>query len=316
MKVRSWQEFKTFIDQRSISIQWFDIEDHYYMAGVDGAFTLYYTMYKDNGADQLEFESSYKNNGNKNIENKTTSNIQKVSVYESEGTFATIVSHDFTKKSTWYQNSTSVTGETLTNTTGNTYKTANTNLINLTNGLQFGEDSLQSTYPINIYDNSILQSSGYTIDHDLGEVTFTSAPTGPVTADYSYAGNSTFRIVPSPGKILSMKHAELDFSVNVNISKVHFDIYAYNPNDLPNKVLVERVTYNNMRDILKVANEVTTIQGIDDLTQDVIRAVFLYGRVIQLKDSQGIEMRISIDSDEPFSGEMGTISLYTVEEDE
>ena len=312
----TWSDVKSFIDSRSISAQYIETSNSYHIVVIDGGFSLETSIKKTtpSNPDQTEFESTYKSLSNKNLDNKTSSNITKVSIYEAEGDFSTKVSHDFTKKSTWYQESLSKIGETLTLDTGLIYKGTKQFWINLTNGLHYGEDTLESTYPIKVYDNGVEQASGYTIDHDAGKITFATAPTGPVTADYHYADKSTFSVIPPTGKVVSIVHAELDFSKNAIISKVHFDIYAYDPDNLPNKMLVERMTYNNMRDILKVANDVTIVPAIGALTQDVIRAVFMYGRIIQLKSSQGIEMRITIDSEEPFTGEMGSISMYTVEE--
>ena len=233
-----------------------------------------------------------------------------------EENFRTVVSHDFTKKETWYQKSSPVVGETLTLVSGTTFGGVNTHWINLTSGLVFGEDTLSASYPIKIYDNGVEQTSGYTIDHVAGQVTFSVAPTGPVTADYYYGSDATFTISPLPGTVAIAKHAELDFTLNIQISTVNFEVWAYNPADLPNKVMVDKVTYKNMKDVIKVANEMTTIPPIGEITQEVVRAVFKYSRSIDLADSSGLEMRITVDNNTPFVGEFGSISVYVVDKNE
>jgi hypothetical protein len=68
-----------------------------------------------------------------------------------------------------------VTGETLTDSgDGLTFEFTNS-------PLQEGS--------VTVYDDVIEVSSGITIDHDTGTVTFDSSPTTPVTADYTWLGN-------------------------------------------------------------------------------------------------------------------------------
>lgn len=67
LKVKTWATFKSFVDAREVSIQWLDLDDHYYMYAIDGAFTLRYIMKKDNGSDQTDFETNYKDAGNKKL---------------------------------------------------------------------------------------------------------------------------------------------------------------------------------------------------------------------------------------------------------
>jgi len=234
----------------------------------------------------------------------------------SEDSFRTIVSHDFTKKETWYQNSAQNLGETLTLTSGTTYAGTKTHWINLTSGLVFNEDKITTDYAITIYDNGIEVTSGITINHTDGSVTFDSAPTGPVTADYYYATNSEFKLVPDSGMITKIKHAELDFAQNVTMSKIHFEIWAYNPADLPNKVMVEKITYNNMKDIIKVANDMSVVPAVGEITNDIFRVVFRYKKAINLVESSGLELRLKIDNDEAYTGEFGTISLYVIDSPE
>lgn len=68
IRLRNWTDFKTFVNDRQLSIQWFDTDGHYYLAAIDGPFTVHHTMQKDGGADELDFVNNYKSAGNQKID--------------------------------------------------------------------------------------------------------------------------------------------------------------------------------------------------------------------------------------------------------
>lgn len=243
--------------------------------------------------------------------------IPKVAVVKPDGDdFISVVSHEFTTKTSWYGQSTRVTSETLTGSGTGPYSAVNDYWIDMTSGNIVDEDTIGTPYLVKIYDDGVEQTSGFSIDYELGEVTFDSAPTGPVTADYSYAGESTWTLKPDTGKVINIKHAELDFTIDSDLHKVHFEIWAYNPLDLPNKVMVNRRTYKNIKDVVKIANEIQVIDAIGGIGQKLVRAVFDYAEIIELKDSQGLELRVKIDDDVPFTGTFSSVTVYTTIEDE
>src|SRR5574343_472658 len=63
----SWTDFKTFVNARSLSIQWQDTGTYYHLEATDGL--IYRTCYLNKGAsdttDLLDFENNYKSLGNK-----------------------------------------------------------------------------------------------------------------------------------------------------------------------------------------------------------------------------------------------------------
>lgn len=317
INLNTWTEFKSFVDSRSLSVQWFDSDGNYYLAAFDGVFTVFHTMIKDSGDDQTEFESNYKSVGNKPVlkidpDGKPIQAIGKPSGQD----FKAIVSHDFSNQTSWYTESTRVSGETLSGSGTGPYTSAHDNWIDLTSGLVPREDEILSTYAAKIYDNGSEVTSGITVDYAAGTVTFDSAPTGPVTADYSYEDGSTWTLAPESGKVMSLEHAELDFTLDVSFNIVYFEIWAYNPADLPNKMMVEQVIYKGMKDILKIANDVQVVPAIGEITEQTLRAVFDYASTIDLKDSLGMELRIRTKDDAVMTGEFGSITLYTVSKDE
>lgn len=251
------------------------------------------------------------------------------------GDSESVVSHDFTDKTSWYHDSVRETGVTLTGTgTGPYQHGSNTHWIDLQSGLIPKEDSFSGPYLAKIYDNGVEVTSGFTINYAAGAVTFDSAPTGPVTADYSRATTSTWKLTPEAGQKIVIEHAELDFSVDVQMATVHFDMWVANPlfdpqsptdpddetfvpgvsSGNPFRFLYSRVTYKNYKDIQKIANEVQVCPALHGQTADVLRAVFDYGKAIPLRDSIKGELRIRIDNDTPFvktsADSYGSITLY------
>lgn len=250
--------------------------------------------------------------------------IPKVSVHKSEGSSGSIASHDWTDPCTWYTESTRVTGETLTLDAGKTYDMANNNIIDLVHGRVSDEDDFSSSYLIKVYDNGVLKTedTDYTVDYENGKVTFDAGytVTGPVTADYSYESGSMFKLVPDSGKILHLEHAELQFCKNIQMNSggyIDFDIYVYDPNDLPNKVLYKRKRYKNIKDILNSANlGQGSIPAIDGFTNDILVFPFNYVTTQSLLSSQGAELRVSLSDDTPLTGEWATATFYIMSESE
>lgn len=62
----TWAVLKQVVDDRGLSIQWIDLNDHYFMKAIDGGFTLECTLHKSGpeSAAVAEFEGSYKDVGN------------------------------------------------------------------------------------------------------------------------------------------------------------------------------------------------------------------------------------------------------------
>lgn len=231
----------------------------------------------------------------------------------------TKVSHDFCNKTTWHQSATNHTGITLADQGANVFKhSSHTYWIDLTHGNFYQEDFLNDSMEPVIYDNAVEVTSGITINYADGSVTFDVAPTGPITADFWKAGDSTFIVAPDSGKKLLLEHAELQFSENINMSSpIHFQVWAYNPADLPNKMIYKEVIYKNIKDVINSANlGQGFIPKISGLTENVIVFPFNYLSMIELKSSLGAEMRIKVANDVEFAGEWGTATFYFISENE
>lgn len=240
--------------------------------------------------------------------------IPKVSVYKPEGSSSTKVSYDWTDKCTWYQKSTRVIDGAMSLESGLTYQSGNPFWIDLSSGRLYEEDSFASAHSISVRDDSgVIDPSGYSVDYEAGKVTLNQSPTGSVLATYSYATTSEWVLAPTAGKVLHIEHAELQFSKNVQMSPVAFQIWVYNPADLPNKIMYQQIIYKNEKDVVGAANlGQGFIPAFGQLTQDILVFPFNYATVKSLQSSVGAELRVRVLNDVPFSGEFATATFYVL----
>lgn len=74
----SWNKIKPIIDAKSISIQWIDLGDRYWIHAVDGSFTLECMLHKTiEPTETADFEANYKPSGNKKISITDQSGIKE-----------------------------------------------------------------------------------------------------------------------------------------------------------------------------------------------------------------------------------------------
>jgi len=253
---------------------------------------------------------------------KTSLGVPKMATYEPEGESATIVTHDFTDKCSWYQGSIAVNEEVLNNTSGNIYGSAHQFWIDLQNGRVYDEDNIRAAFPgvyvPEIRIDNVLQTSGYSINYEEGTVTFNEPVVGEVKAKYRYADKSWYIIKPRPGKILSIKAAEVQFSSNIVLpSAFIFEAWFTHPVYGPMAVPGSRITYKNAKDFISACNEG---QGVipkwGGLEYDVHVFPFHYARMKSLKSSIGAEIRVFTSGDLAATGEFGTATFYITVENE
>ena len=302
-------------DARNVAINYYDLAtDSYPTKTLDDICQDLYTTDFDAQSTQEEYSAAQA----VELVNKITpsTKVPVVAVQKSEGSDFSRASHDWTKRTSWYTDSVRVTGETPTLDTGLVYDLANSNIINLVSGDVSDEDDFSAAYLVKVYDGGT-EIAPASIDYENGKITLSAAPSGALTCDYSYENGSTYVLKPDPGKVLYLEHAEIQFSGAVTLGALEFQIWAYNPYDLPNKVMVKRKVYKNARDILNSANLGTgVIPKFGELQYDVQVFPFNYVYLQPLKDSQGLEMRLKITGDTPFGGEFATVTFYCISEDE
>jgi hypothetical protein len=136
-------------------------------------------------------------------------------------------SHNFCDKTTWYQDSARVTDETLTDSGNHLLFTPAVSRawVDVTHGKVFAEQEVQSTYkPVIKVDGATkaehspgTTNGDYGINYATGAVTFESEQTGTVTATYSYAQSSLFKVQAVGGCILRVGYVEVSFSKDVGL---------------------------------------------------------------------------------------------------
>ena len=130
--------------------------------------------------------------------------------------------------------------------------------------------------------------------------------------------NSEFWVLPDAGKVKFLRKAEVQFTHDIElagITELYFDILAYNPADLPNRILVQRITYASIKDVLNFGNAHFTMPAVDNLTSSVTTVQFNYPRSIPLNANQGLAVRLSTQNNLPCNGQFVTVSFVTAQED-
>lgn len=160
------------------------------------------------------------------------------------------VSHRWTDPTTWYTNAVLVEGEPLGHAGDyQTYNVSQVNLIDMTHGKQWKEDSILSpdgtSYQPLVYVDGALKTEtlakygesqdpsfkrDYTIDYAAGVVHFHEALTAgqSVTIDYYYATSSEFYVQPKEGRQIDLSRVEVQFTQDTSIrDTIHFFIEGY-----------------------------------------------------------------------------------------
>jgi hypothetical protein len=219
-----------------------------------------------------------------------TTKSLKTTSFKPETFSTTIVTHDFMDKTTWYTKSVRVTDAVLTQE-GLTFSSEHTHWVDLTHGKVYLEDTVNASgaYSVIVKIDDVVQTDGFEVNYNEGKVVFDNDPGGVVKATYSYATESTWILAPYPGKKILIEHTELQFARNVQITNpIDFEMWVYNPHNLPNKFLYNRLRYKNIKDILNANNlGQGYIPAIGGLANDVLVFPFNYASLLPLQSSVG-----------------------------
>jgi hypothetical protein len=263
----------------------------------------------------------------------TEGRVRQASEPRKDGSGLVVVTYNWCDRCTWYQGSTRKTGQALTLDSGTTYESGFQNWIDLTHGRLYREDLVSADYLVKVYDDGVeltertpfADSGGdYVVDYKTGKVTLAQAPSGAVTADFSHENGSLFTISPSEGKRLWVEESEVQFSSDIDIKDtIHFQAWAYNPDDLPNKIPVtSKTTYKTAGDFVDEARgtypQVPSFGGSSGrgLAQAHLVFPFKYLQLKELFYSLGLEIRIWLEDDIEFGGERATATFYCSSYDE
>ena len=262
----------------------------------------------------------------------------------------TLYSHDWTNPTTWYTSSAFVSGEVAVDQgTHVDYALANKNVIDTFHGKLSGEDFLKDaegrSYRVAVQVNGAAKTEqdphdgaggDFTIDYAAGVVHFLAplAPTDVVTVDYHRAVDSTFVVAPIAGKNLSIDSAEVQFSTDIGITdSVIFqpyglvDVFApqlVQAGEVPSGTKIplgDPVVYKTIADFQNDAWKsypvYPAIGGTSwrGMTEPMIILDWDYQDVTMLSSAAGMEIRIKLQHDKPFTGTFATATFYCNSED-
>lgn len=343
-----YQDLKAVILTKGLLWQYYDDGIAYQIWAVDyatyKAIVVHDSSYQPIGgtdaADTVDFENNYKASANLPVFQNQQAVIQPVA--QNYGATAWVFSHLFTDKTTWFGDAIRVTNETLGTGDGTTttFNFANQYLIDMCHGKITGEDYVVPTAGqggtdffahITVAGNPMTETpfassaADYTVDYAAGTITFTTAPSNGdaiVATQYFYSppnSGSTMYIRPMPGKKLIVTKAEAQFSADlVMTTQLNSAIYSYNPGlgAPPAKFLYpgSQSAFKRMWDFVNWTEgawpPMPPFGGTRGYAQTSYQLTFPYLPAMTLDDAYGVEMRVWLTGDIPFTGECGQITFY------
>lgn len=137
------------------------------------------------------------------------------------------------------------------------------------------------------------------------------------TTSWADPTDSCWVLAPPMGTRYRIKRAEVQFQHDImmnGVTELYFDVWVYNPMDLPNKVLYERKIYKSIMDVMNVGNMHCTMPAVDGMTSSLTTVQFDYPRAIVLDPNVGAEIRVCTKDDTAITGTFCTISFVVGEE--
>jgi len=254
-----------------------------------------------------------------------------------------LFSHNFCDATTWFGDATRVTAEAVG--TGDAVQTvfglANTNIIDLVHGKVTDEDLAVPTaaqtgtdFKVHVYLDAVEQTetpwlgstADYSVNYATGDITFVVAPASAVavTADYFYESGSTVYIKPPIGYKTILTRAEVQFSkdmvMNDNLTSA---VYTYDPGQGAPPAKFEypgsKTTFKRIYDFINYTNgsfPIIPVMGGANrgVANDILQLRWEYTSAIELPDSAGAELRIWLDTNTAYTGEIGAIAFYGYDE--
>lgn len=249
-----------------------------------------------------------------------------------------LVTPDFSDRTTWYQKSVQVVSETLTDSgNGLTFTSAHPHWINIYHGKltythkqipkRDGTYGKHANWAASITVNGSA-ASNFTIDYALGTVTFGSSQTGnTVVATYWHndgiAHPSEWLLTPPAGKKYLVEHMEMQASVGVVLADtLRFEIWAGSSlatyGTFPDYLFEAgygqmRADYRNANDFINAANlGQGTVAKFGSLTKEVIVLPFNYIQAFYLDSAFGATFRMVLLNDIPYAdADIATGTFYT-----
>ena len=352
--VTDYANIKAMIAAKNLAWQHFEYGTHYHLFAVDGAIVYSTDVYKDavaprgedqaqHDTDRADWAASYQAISNKSIQRQNLDRASLVEIVPTRnGSGFNFYTPNVCMKCTWWEQSVVVTEATLTNLGDQlSYSAPDANIITAQHGRLFREDNILAAVPtlavkvevqvggtggwVEKVEKTLANGmvGDYDIAYDTGIFTFLSAldVSDNVRASYHRADGFHFTVAPAAGKMLKIYRAEMQFTEDVDINTIiRYQIWAYNPFDLPNKVFVQETAYKSMSDIVQESvgayPPIPPLGGTNGFDKAVHIVRFEYPSVLPLYSSQGLELRVALDGDIAFGGTFANATIYCISDNE
>jgi hypothetical protein len=339
-----WTEFKKWLNGTYTTLPYTWIEDTltYTIIAPDNSITHTFSFNKTDETACQEFEASYKSR--RVIDSRTVDGRLVAATSKPDGSRANFFTPNWCDKTTWYQKSTYVASEVLTDS-GNhtTYSFAHQFVVDSYHGKITQEDFLKGptgqNLRVTVKVNDITKTeqdphygSGgdYIINYAAGTITFLSALNADdeVTATYHYTNDSTFIIAPSANKTLVIDLAEVQLSTNVELlDSVRYNVFGYvdvfapqlmlAPYNIPSGTkipLANDFVYKTMSDYLNDSMRLyPQCPGVGTNWRGSPPSLVFdwdYLKSLPLSYKAGMEVRIWLEHHTPFGGNFATVTFY------
>ncbi len=260
-----------------------------------------------------------------------------------------VYSPDFTDKCSWWEGSTVVSNFQMTHEatellTYKTFHTNNTHLywIDLAHGRINNEDAItfenptlfplieKSTNGGSTWISAGIEDTDYIIDYPNGKIIFENSvgSSALIRASFHKENGYLCTIKSDEGMQLKLVYVEAQMSTDIQFkASLETETYAYNPEDPPNKIMIQKRSHKNVRNMMQEAVDppglYPAMGGTDMLGQvprytanDTATLKFNYLALQPMKDSQGVELRFKIKNNIPFQGEWGNATFYCIQQPE
>jgi hypothetical protein len=250
---------------------------------------------------------------------------------------------NYADKTTWYSDTQRITGQTLTGDVTNKIFSApnGTVIVDLTHGKIFDEDEIAkeleptTKFEVKVYVDGVLQTmrapfsntgGDYEVDYLNGKITFFIAQANVnVTADYTKVLSSSWKLVPTEGRVLEINYAEIDTSSDIIMNdSIVFTAYGYvdvfAPELMPGipsgtQIPIDVTKYKTIRQLRQEAVGTTpaepvlggTVRGVQT---DWRTMPFRYRATRQLWALSGMYLEIKLENDQAFNGENATATFH------
>ena len=259
-----------------------------------------------------------------------------------------LMSVNWCDKCSWYEGSTKITDETLTDSgDGLTFNSSKTYWIDMKHGRITNEDNIVAAngnkWIVSVTSDNVAKtespagttSADYQVNYEAGTITFNSSQAGKtVKATFWYAVTGTFTVKPLPGKKIKILYVEVQFSKNIVLNdSMVFIPYGYAGVFAPQYVptpyaftdlipLQAAAKYKTRDDYVNESNGTYPLipafggNGWRGSSEDVITLPWKYLTRTDLFSSYGMEIRISMENNAVMGGELATATFYCISENE